>query len=83
MEIFKIIAPPPILLAISSFFYHLPVKLKWNLIQQNWSKTIQALKINQGTKFGKLKKPIFSLFDLIIFLFKWDNKTKFLVHYFQ
>ena len=30
---------------------------------------IQALKINQGTKFGALKKPMFSLFDVIIFLF--------------
>ena len=31
---------------------------------------IQALKINQGTKFGTLKKPIFSLFDVI---FVWFN----------
>ena len=30
---------------------------------------IQALKINQGTKFGTLKKPMFSLFDVIIFWF--------------
>ena len=40
-EIFEIIAsleqspPPPTLLAIFSFFYPLPVKLKWSLIQQN------------------------------------------------
>ena len=37
MEIFKIIAPPPILLAIFSFFYHLPVKLKWKLIKDDSS----------------------------------------------
>ena len=44
----QIIAPPPPTpLAIFSFFYPLPVKLEWNLIQQNWSVTIQALKINQ------------------------------------
>ena len=40
--------------------------LKWNLIQQNGPVVIQAPKINQGTKFGKLKKPMFSLFDVII-----------------
>ena len=28
---------------------------------------ILTLKINQGTKFGTLKKPMFSLFDVIIF----------------
>ena len=45
-------------------------------MQQNWSVMIQALtsriltlKINQGTKFGTLKKPIFSLFDVVIYLF--------------
>ena len=27
------------------------------------------MKINQGTKFGTLKKPMFSFFDVIIFLF--------------
>ena len=48
------------------FVYLLPVKLKWNLIQQNWSVTIQTLKINQGTKFGTLKKLMFSLFVVII-----------------
>ena len=42
-------SPPPPPLAIFSFFYPLPVKLKGNyLIQQNWSVTIQALKIKQG-----------------------------------
>ena len=45
----------------------LPVKFKCNVIQQNWSVRIKALKINQGTKFGTLKMPIFSLFDVIIF----------------
>ena len=64
----KIIAPPPQPIS--------PVDLKYSLIQQNWSVTIYALtpriltlKINQGTKFGTLKKPIFSLFDMIIFWF--------------
>ena len=37
---------------------------------------IQALKINQGTQFGTLKKPMFSLFDVIIFFIQWDNETK-------
>ena len=46
--------------SIFSFFYPLPVKLKCNVIRQNWSVTIQALKINQGTKFGMLKKAMFS-----------------------
>ena len=37
---------------------------------------IQGLKINLGTKFGTLKKPMFSLFDVIIFWFngKINNK---------
>ena len=61
----QITAPPPPL-SQSSSFYPLPVKLKCNEIQQNWSVTIQALKINQGTKLGTLKKPMFSLFD-----FQW------------
>ena len=74
MEIFKIIAsfeksPIRAPLAIFSSFYPLPVKLKCNVIQQNWSVTIQAMKINQGTKFGTLKKPMFSFFDEIIFWF--------------
>ena len=45
--------------------------LKCNKIQQSWSVTIRALKINQGTKLGILKKPLFSLFDVITF---WFNK---------
>ena len=57
-----------------SFCYPLPVKLKWNLIQQNWSVMIQALKNNQGTKFGTRKKPKFSLFDVIIFWFNGIRK---------
>ena len=66
---------PPTPLSIFSFFYPLLVKLRWNLIQQNWLVTIQALKMNHGTKFGKLKKPILSLFDVIIFyLLGWYNK---------
>ena len=64
MEIFKIIFPPT-RLAILSFFYPLPGMM----IQQNWSVSIQALKINEATKFETLKKPIFSLFDVIFFLF--------------
>ena len=39
------------------------------MIQQNWSVSIQALKINEATKFGTLKKPIFSLFDVIFFFY--------------
>ena len=57
-----LITPTP--LTFFSFFYLLPVELKWSLMQQNWSVTIQALmlrlltlEINQGTKFGRLKKP--------------------------
>ena len=55
-----------------SSFYPFPVKLKCNVIQPNWSVMIQALKINQGTKFETLKRPMFSLllFDVIIF---WLN----------
>ena len=70
MEIFKIIAsfeksPIRAPLAILSSFYPLPVKLKCNVIQQNWSVTIQAIKIDQGTKFGTLR----SLFDVTVFWF--------------
>ena len=44
--------------------------MKCKKIQQDWSVTaIQDLKINQGPKFGTLKKPMFSLFDVIIFWF--------------
>ena len=39
---------------------------------------ILTLTINQATKFGKLKKPVFSLFDVIIFSVSWDYKTKYL-----
>ena len=51
MEMFKIIAsveksPPPHPSRHLLLFYPLPVKLTWNLIQQNRSVTIQALKIN-------------------------------------
>ena len=63
-----LITPLPTPHAIFTFFYPLPVKLKWNpakLISDNSS----SENYNQGTKFGTLKKPIFSLFDVIIFLF--------------
>ena len=50
-------------------------------MRQNSSVTIQALtpriptlKINQGTKFGTLKKPMFSLSYLVIFLFNGKMK---------
>ena len=62
--------PLPAPLAIFSCFYPLPVNLKCNEIQQNWSVTIHALKINQGTKFGTLKNPMFSLFDVFILMGK-------------
>ena len=62
----------PTLLAVFSFFYPLPAKLKRNLMWHIPSVTIQALtlriltlKTNQGTKFGAIKKPMFSLFDLM------------------
>ena len=71
MEIFKIIAsfeksPIRAPLAIFSSLYPLPVKLKCNMIQQNWSVTIQAMKIDQGTKFGTLKV-------YLMWLFFWFN----------
>ena len=68
----RIITPSPTHHIIFSFFYPpppLPVILKWNVTWQNWSVTNQALKINQGTKFGTIKKPMFSLFDVIVFWF--------------
>ena len=67
MEIFKIIASfekSPICapLAIFSSFYPLPVQLKCNVIQQNWLVTIQAMKIDQGTKFRTLTAYLMWLF---------------------
>lgn len=67
MEILKIIAflkkiahPSPIF----SFFYKLPVKLNWILIQQNRISDDSSFdaegidtQINQGTKFWTLRKP--------------------------
>ena len=44
----------------SNPFYPFSLKCKCNVIQQNWSVTIQAMKIKQGTKFWTLKKPMFS-----------------------
>ena len=71
MEIFRIITPTP--LSIFSFFYSLHVTLKWNLIQQNWSAIIQALKSNQGTKFGTNLEAhdvqIINDFDVMIFFY--------------
>ena len=32
------------------------------------------METNEGTKFGTLKKPMFSLFDVIIFLFNGKIK---------
>ena len=52
---------PPLPLSPSSLPFIPPVKLKCNETQQNWSVTIQALKIDQGTKLGILwKKLMFS-----------------------
>ena len=58
---------PPALLTIFSSFYPLSVKLKCNVIQQNGSVTIQANKINQGTKFGMLCSVylVWLFFDLM------------------
>ena len=38
--------------------------------------TIQALKIIQGTKFETLKKPMFSLFHMIMIYFSFNGKIK-------
>ena len=65
-------SPAP--LAIFSSFYPLPVKLKCNGIQQNWSVMIQALKINQETSVGTLKKTMFSLLDVIIIFSLFNGK---------
>ena len=66
----RLITPTP--LTFFSFFYP-PVELKWSLMQQNWSVTIQALmlrlltlEINQGTKFGRLKKPMCDHFFVLM-----------------
>jgi len=64
MEIFEIIASleelhPPLL--YFSFFHPLPVKLKGNLIQQNWSVTIQALKLIKEPSLEHFKNPVFHL----------------------
>ena len=66
--------PSPAPFAIFSSFYPFCVKLKRNEIQQNWSVTIQALKINQATKFGTLKNPCSVYFDVIIFWFNGKIK---------
>ena len=67
-----LIIPTP--LTFFSFFHPLLVELKWGLMQQNWSVTIQALmlrlltlEINQGTNFGTLISPM--CVYVIIFLF--------------
>ena len=74
----RLIIPTP--LTFLSFFYPLPVELKWNLMQQNWSVTIQALmlrlltlEINQGTKFGRLKKPMCDHFFVLMGKI-WNNR---------
>ena len=36
------------------------------------------MKINEGTKFGTLKKPLFSFFDAITFLL-WENRTDYYI----
>ena len=41
------------------------------------------MKINQGTKFETRKKSMFSLFDVIIFIFYGKMKQKYLGHNFQ
>ena len=44
---------------------------------QGWTPKILTLSINQGTKFGTLKKPMFSLFDVINFWFRTLKKPMF------
>ena len=49
-------------------------------IQAQTPKTL-TLKSNQGTKFGTLQMPMFSLFDLIIFFgLIGTERTKYLAH---
>ena len=48
------------------FLFSPPCKTEVESVPANGSVTIQALKINQGMKFGTLLKPMFSLFDVII-----------------
>ena len=64
----------------SLFFRHINLSF-WldSLFSGNWYPicsvmTIQAPKIIQGTKFGTLKKPMFSLFHMIIFSFNGKIK---------
>ena len=60
-----------------------PTKLIRDRIQAHTPR-ILTLKINQGTKSGTLKKPMFSLFDVIIFLFdgmKKQNIKCFVFHF--
>ena len=64
----------------SLFFRHINLSF-WldSLFSGNWYSecsvmTIQAPKIIQGTKFGTLKKPMFSLFHVIIFSFNGKIK---------
>ena len=60
-------------------------------MQQNWSMTIRTLtsriltvKVNQGTKFGTVEKPMFSLSWLFfLIIISRDNKTKYSGHDFQ
>ena len=78
----RIIAPPPPPPTPSChllFSLSLPVrvKLKWSLMRENSSVTIQALtpriltlKSNQGSKFGALKMRTSSLFDFFYLMAK-------------
>ena len=64
----KIIAPPRPSRHLL-FLFSRPCQV---VVQRDSAKLIvkiQALKINLGTKFGTLKKPMFSFFDMIIFWF--------------
>jgi len=59
-----------------------PTKLIRDQIQAQTPR-ILTLKIKQGTKSGTLKKPMFSLFDVIVFLFNGMTKQNILRHDFQ
>ena len=68
MEILKVIAPPPTPYpTLHLFLLCPPCQVE---VESGTSKLISddsSSKINLGTIFGTLKKPIFSLFDVVSF----------------
>ena len=80
----QIIAVPQLIASLRfspSSLSFIPSLSSWREIwsSKTISVIIQALKINQGTKFGTLKKPIIIQFIWCNnFFIQWDNKTKYL-----